>query len=403
MACLVPACASETETNQNAPAKGETSLEGSNSCVVTATTPVAWTATTPLGTPEQLFAHFAGTCQAPFTWDGSGWVKLFNLVNLSPPSGNETLTTTVAIDTATARLIDRKANNTQRTGTPQPCGHLLEVDATVSLSLPSGIIANKQKVTLAATSDKGPATVTLTLPEAQFGTWITVEKIGSTTSLGMQIELEPVGKMCAGRIGLEIQNKVGNIGGVTFGFFASWTDSGCPVTTTAVSLDTPCQGANLRDTIAHAFGQATIPGQWSTGEATTLNLSATPSGAACTASNNRMNVVTIPVAIQASTSDARIQGLVGTGTINVYMADTGGPQLQLDFSLPQSCASTTEKLVYTPIDCAVTETIKIQLHLHQYLPDSSQNGGSISIYVNQRGDNPSLGASEIVTLILTPS
>jgi hypothetical protein len=107
--------------------------------------------------------------------------------------------------------------------------------------------------------------------------------------------------------------------------------------------------------------------------------------------------------IQASTSDARIQGLVGTGTINVFMADTGGPQLQLDFSLSQSCASTTEKLVYTPIDCAVTETIKIQLHLHQYSPDSSQNGGSISIYVNQRGDDPSLGASEVVTLMLTPS
>jgi hypothetical protein len=71
-------------------------------CEVAATTPVAWADPTALGSPAQLFSSFAGSCQAPFAWDASGWGGALTVV---PAQGKSTLSATVQIDTASARLL----------------------------------------------------------------------------------------------------------------------------------------------------------------------------------------------------------------------------------------------------------------------------------------------------------
>src|SRR5512138_2078856 len=77
------------------------SLCGDN-CQVSTTTPVAWTEQTALGSPEQLYSSFAGTCQAPFEWDASPWSGALAVV---PRAGESTLSATVALDPTSARLV----------------------------------------------------------------------------------------------------------------------------------------------------------------------------------------------------------------------------------------------------------------------------------------------------------
>jgi hypothetical protein len=368
-------------------------------CEVTATTPVAWTATTAWGTPEQLFARFAGTCQAPFVWDGAGWN---DTLVFTPLFGQDTLLATVAIDTNSARWKDQKAMATNTLELRPSCGGILEVDATISLVLSSGAVVAGQKVTLTASSAQAPTVATLTLAEAQFGNWIAIQKASSVTALGMQIQLGSVGASCAGTIRLTVEQSLGDARSMSSGRLASWSDNGCAEGETAVPLDVPYQGIDLRTAVASAVSPAEIPGQWSFGEATTLSLSAAPNGMACAGSFAGSDVVTIPVAIAAATADQRIQGLTGTGTIRATVAAGLVSQTQLDLYVKQSCASAAAKMAYLPIDCAITERAEMNLHMNRYASQAATDSGSLIIYQYQRGATPGHGADKVDTLKLAP-
>jgi hypothetical protein len=182
-------------------------------CEVAATTPVAWAEQTALGSPAQLFSSFAGTCQAPFQWDASGWGDALTVV---PVQGKSTLTAAVEIDTASARLL---------THAQAGCPDVLEVDGTATLTLPEGKIADHQPFTLGATTGTTLVALGFTVTEANFGTWVSIQKPDPASTLAMPISVTAVGRGCSGQVGLStnvVHDGIGSGGGGPLG---SWSDT----------------------------------------------------------------------------------------------------------------------------------------------------------------------------------
>lgn len=179
-------------------------------CQVTATASVTPGAQTPIGTSEQVFALFNGTCKAPFHWDGAG----SSFVTVQPLQGQSTLTVTVAVDLSSARWQTRRA-------TPM-CSDTMEAQGTVTLELPEGKIADRRPVTLSASAATGPTALYFRLNEADFGPWIALRKSDPQASLSMDVRVTAMGSSCAGSIELAYERVQGSFGSAAGGPFAAW-------------------------------------------------------------------------------------------------------------------------------------------------------------------------------------
>jgi len=351
-------------------------------CEVGATTPVAWDEQTALGSPAQLFSSFAGTCQAPFAWDASGWGTS---LTVAPRQGQSTVTVTVALDPASARLQTRE---------PASCPDVLLIDGVATLDLPEGKVADRQPFTLSATGGSAPAALTFTIKEADFGAWVSVQKSDPSSTVAMSVMVTDLGRACSGEVGLRTEVVHDGIGSGAGGPLASWSDTGCGTGTTGVSLGQPWRGTDLVAAIASSYGQATWSGAWSDGTATTLALAAAPAAVVACAETlaNGMSVLTIPVDVVASSADARVQGLTGRGTVRINVSQTTLWDQQLNMSTDLVCATEAEALPYTGASCATTRKVTAQLHLNRYMTDASADGGSLELYVYQR-QSPQAGAA----------
>jgi hypothetical protein len=187
-----------------------------DSCTVGATTPVAWTEQTALGSPEQLFSGFAGTCQAAFQWDASGWGSTLTVV---PPKGSSTIRATVELDTATARLA---------THTQTYCPDVLQIDGLATLVLPEGVIADHQPFTLSATAGIQLVSLAFTVKEASFGPWASVQKQDPSATLSMPITVDAMARGCSGHVGLSTQVVHDGMGSGAGGPLGSWSNGTAP-------------------------------------------------------------------------------------------------------------------------------------------------------------------------------
>jgi hypothetical protein len=196
-------------------------------CQPSAKAALAWTEQTALGTPEQLFSPFAGSCQAPFHWssgDESG------ILSVDPPQGQSTVTVTVAVDSTSARRVIE---------TPASCPSLLQVDGTVTLELPEGKVADQRPVTLSALMASGlaaPASFSFALDEKDFGPWVSIRKSDPQISLGMTIWVTALDLACSGEIQLSWRGARGDVSLGGTGQFATWSDTGCGVGQGAASI-----------------------------------------------------------------------------------------------------------------------------------------------------------------------
>jgi len=363
-------------------------------CEVLATTPVAWTEQTALGSPEQLFASFAGSCQAPFQWDASGWGSTLTIV---PVQGQSTLTATVTLDTASARLL---------THTTGGCPDVLQIDGTATLDLPEGKVADQQPFTIGASAGLIPSTLGFVLKEESFGPWVSIQKSDPSATLSMSVTVSPPGLACSGQIGLGTQTIKGNVGSGSGGPLGSWSDTGCGAGQVGVDPAQPWQGIDVAAAIATTFGQATLSGTWSDGSATTLVLTtATLATAACAESlANGFTVVTVPVDVVATSADGRVQGLSGRGSVRVSVNQSSLRDLQLNLSTDLVCASEADTLPYAGASCAIDGQVTAQLHFNHYTDDRAMDAGSLELYVFER-QNPSPGiggADRVDSLILGP-
>jgi hypothetical protein len=350
-------------------------------CEVSATIPAAWTEQTELGSPEQLFSSFAGTCQAPFQWDASGWSSA---LTIAPSQGQSTLTATVALDHDSARLVVR---------TPEACPDLLEIDGTVTLDLPEGKVADQQPFTISASAESAPTSLGLTLKEEDFGPWVSIQKLDPESTLSMPITVTALGRACSGQVSLSSQTIHGNSGSGFGGPLASWSDTGCGVGQIAVNLSQPWQGIDLGAAIAASYGQATLSGAWSDGSTTTLALATSTSATVVCAetTSNGSSVVTVPVDVLANTADGRVQGLSGQGTIRISLNQASLWQLELGLYADLICAAEADVLPYAGASCAVDQRVTAQLHFTRYATGQTADGGSLEIYVYQR-QSPTAGS-----------
>ena len=180
-------------------------------CQASSTTPVAWTDQTALGNPEAVFAPFAGSCQAQFSWDATGWSST---AVVEPVQGASTLSVTVVLDTSSARFV---------TQTPSGCSSLLEVDGTATLALPEGKVVDQRPFTLSASAGFVPPYVAISLKEAEFGPWVSIQKTDPAAELAMSIQISPPAQGCSGQVMLSYQRVSNGIGQGGGGPFASWS------------------------------------------------------------------------------------------------------------------------------------------------------------------------------------
>ena len=354
-------------------------------CKVSTTTPVAWTEPTALGSPEQLFSAFAGTCQAPFQWDASAWS---GTVTVTPPQGQSTLTATVALNAASARLV---------THTAASCPDTLQIDGTATLELPQGKVADQQPFTLSASAGMAPTAISFVLKESDFGPWVSIQKLDPSSTLSLPITVSPPGRACSGQVGFSSQTVKNGVGSGAGGPFASWSDTGCGVGQIGVSLAQPWQGIDLAATIAAAYGQATLSGTWSDSGTTALALAtSTTATVACAETfSTGFTVVTVPVDVRASTADGRVQGLSGQGNVRVTVNQASLWQLDLNLSTDLTCATQADTLAYPGARCAIERQVTAQLHFTRYLSDRATDGGSLELYVYGR-QSPQTGAADRV-------
>lgn len=372
---------------------GENSRCGDSQCEVASTTPVAWTDPTALGSADALFASVAGSCQAPFHWDGGNWAET---ATVEPAQGQSTITVTVALDPSSSRVV---------TYTPEGamCPSQIQVDGTVTLELPEGKIVERWPVTFSS-GDLATGRVSVNLNEADFGAWLSISKLDPATTLSMSISLTTPNKGCAGEIRLSYQRGEKNAGSGASGPLASWSSTGCSVGTVAVDLAQPWQEMDIAAAIASTFGQATLPGTWGDGTATSLALTTTvSSGTVCAEVHaNGANTVVVPVDVVASTADARVRGLVGKGNVRAMFLPSGLSQLQLWLSTDLVCASTADVLPYTGADCATVKRVTAQLGLNHYLDEPTINGGELTLYLYQRQGVGEGAADRVDKLVLSP-
>ena len=352
-------------------------------CKVSTTTPVAWTEQTALGSPEQLFSSFAGSCQAPFKWDGSGWG---GTLTVAPPQGQSTLTATVAVDPDSARLLTR---------TPSGCPDLLEIDGTATLELPEGKVADRHPFTISASAGMAPVALSFAVKEEDFGPWVSIQKSDPDMTLSMPVSLTALGRACSGQVGLQemiVYSGGGSGGG---GPLASWSDTGCAVGQIGVSLAQPWQGIDLAAAITAAFDQAPLAGTWSDGSTTALALAtSTRATVACAETlPDGSTVVAVPVDVLASTADGRVQGLSGQGNVRVTLNQASLWQLQLGLYTDLTCATTADALPYTGASCATDRQVTAQLHFNRYPSDQATDGGGLDLYVYER-QSPKAGTGE---------
>jgi hypothetical protein len=373
--------------------------DGAHDCVVTSTTAVGWTETTPVGTPEEVFAQVPGTCEAPFVWDGTGWT---GTLTLDPATGESTVTVTVDVDEASARWVEtEKAPDASGI---VACGPSLEVDVTVTLDLPEGPVVSQQHTSLAVQQQLGISS--LEVPPIRFsvdatdiGDWVTIAAANSDTTTTLNFTVAPLQRTCAGEVGLwtDTPSATGGaaVGGTTGGMgrFASWSNTGCGVDEFPVNLDEPYEGLDLRAAVEQAFGDVQLSGAWEDGGTTTMILKA--NATAVDVCGDALAVV-IPVDVVAETADGRIVSLSGPGTVHAFVHGESLVQLDLWLSEELTCDSETDLLPYRSADCASVAQVTAQLGFNEYLDGSGPTGGQVELYVVNRESSAAAGAADRV-------
>ena len=375
---------------------GPTMGDSASNCQVASSTPVDWTDSADAGTTEQVLSELAGTCSAPFTWDASGWTST---LTVEPPTGSSTVTATVTLDHSSLHSVRFEPAASATQGLQPSCdGSALQVDSRITLALPDSDVIENYPATITVADGSTAPNLQFVVDSSQFGNWLTVAQLGSTTTVEMTVEMSPIREACAGNITMNSLTTQGSTGtGEAQGSFASWSDSGCKVGTTPVDLSQPYQGVDIAAAIGNAFNKTNLAGSWDTGVGTTLNLGVSvASGIVCAEPSGSYTIITVPVDILASTADSRVVSLAGQGTVRVTI--TGGAlfDLELWLSTDLVCQSSTDVLSYRSSDCGQVKSVTAQLGSNRYFDSANADYGRLELYVYLRSSTASPGAADRV-------
>lgn len=144
--------------------------------------PIAWTDSTDMGTPEDRFCGYSGTCTADLSWDWSGGD---GLATVAPAQGQTTVRTTVEVQPSTAR----------------GCASTLQVDAWVTLEIGGTIIAKQRPVLLTVTG-RQTSSITFALNQEDLRSWISIQNVDPAQTLEVSVDMAPLTRACVGGIAI---------------------------------------------------------------------------------------------------------------------------------------------------------------------------------------------------------
>ncbi len=352
--------------------------EGDSGCYRCTIRSVLWDEETVAGIPAQLFEGVPGTCQASLTWDNTGQTHLSALWStenvaeqalVTPASGESMLTATIAVDTTSARLITQKYGPATAEVDGPSCPPSLEVDVTVTLELEEGGFVLKDERVTIPQRGIGPLGSDLWIRKepAEFVDWVSVESTMSDRTVDASIQLEPLADSCAGRIRLSSTKR--SIDGSESGSnwpFAFWSTTGCPPGESPINLEMPYRDADLAQAILQRFNEDEFVGEWDAGGSTTLSIDASfPGSLACADGDSDATArVTMPLRLEATSADGRIQDLLVDGTLDATVEEDGTlAALEFHGNAELRCASESDLLAYRTVDCAAIETVPVELTL----------------------------------------
>jgi hypothetical protein len=150
-------------------------------------TPIAWTDSTDMGTPQDRFCGYSGTCTADLSWDWSGGD---GLATVAPVQGQTTVRTTVGLESSTAR----------------GCSSALQVDAWVTLELGGKIVAEQRPVLLTATG-RQTSSITFAVKEEDLRSWLSIQSVDPGQALEVSVDMAPLTSACVGGIAIRASGK----------------------------------------------------------------------------------------------------------------------------------------------------------------------------------------------------
>jgi hypothetical protein len=363
-------------------------------CELVSTTSVGWTEQTDFGAPSEVFGALAGSCEAPFSWDGSGWS---DMATVDPATGQSTISATVEVDKASARWVEQAPEGSTLDSFCEP---VLEVDGKVTLELTEGTIVRAEPVTIAVDEPTPPLGIVFSLNQGEFGNWVSVETQDETAQVTMSVEMMPVSDVCTGNVTLSVAVSQGGRGmGAGQSGFAQWSETGCGVGQYAVDLDETYEGVDLPAAVQDAFDGQRFDVTWQQdGKDTKLDLALEVAETdVCAEDSGLMPIVVLPVDIELSTADGLVD-LSGRGTVRASVEDGVVQHLELWMSADFACQSEADTLPYDAVDCAGSDSMTAQFGLN-YSPDGipPYTGGELLyLYVHPRDSTSPSGAFDRV-------
>jgi hypothetical protein len=376
VALLLNACVVSEIGNPKNSAGGSDLGDG---CVTESERPIGWTEKSKTGvSPADVFGEVAGTCQAPFQWDGTGWG---DTLVVNPVSGESTIEVTIEIDEASAVFIKSKPEESN-SGIKPPCPDSFEASARVSLATEDGAFKENKTVTITYSDGDRMPRIDFSVSAENLSGTLAIEP-SDNWEVSLNTQIMPIQRECAGSIGLSanrrIDKKTGE--GVAQGDFASWSTSNCEFGTRSVDLAERYQGISLVDEIEKLWGDSVYQGVWDDDGTTEFVLEVdTSAETGCVENMGIYAVVSVPVTVESHTSDGRISRMNGNGSVRATIQDNNSlSQLDLWMSEDIKCGSSFD-FSYASIDCSKVDHVTAQLGINHYYQNNGQNGGSAELY-----------------------
>ncbi|MDJ0764782.1 MAG: hypothetical protein QNJ97_17510 [Myxococcota bacterium] len=403
------ACSADKKNNQEA---SDGHLDG-DACKIESKTPVGWEDQTDIGVPKDIFSDLAGTCEAPFKWDGFGWQG--SGLSIAPDIGEGSANAAVQVDESSVVFVQTKP--THNSVDDDMCEDYLMANAQVTIEILDSPVVSNKEVEINAYSQNQRLDVSFTLNEADIRSWdtgaqaVAISTESGVTNLGMNIELMPLGAACVGEARFTTTESLGAGTAVSSnGPFGFWSNTGCGMWEQIVDITQLVDIETLQSEITETFDDRPFNGFWQEGEdqededqedgdPTILRVAVTLlQTEICSETEASLDApLDVPVELVANTDDGIIKDLVGDGSVPITIDSQGIQYIgALQAMINLQCQSETDSLPVTTADCSIVDSIEAQL----YTGDPREDDGELSLYIYHRDGNPNGAPDEVLQLLL---
>jgi hypothetical protein len=346
------------------------------------TTALAWDEAAPMigVSAEEAFTDMAGSCATALRWDASGAG-----IAIDPPSGDTEMRVEVAIDHASALLVEPQTPS----GVPSVyCTPFLTVEADVKFETADGVFADSGRVTLSYGKESGAMPLSLWVQSTDLGGSLRAQ-LKSNQQLSFTYRSAGAGNACVGELAIGFNETHASYNSGFAGTAGSWSNTGCPLGKEPIALDgsSALGTAIMREFEAH-WQSTTFAGVWDDdGSATRLQVAITSDAAQACGEMTSLHMVELPVHVVYSTDDGYIEEHATDQHMNFFAAGDSVSQAQLILSESMTCKRGDARFPYLDERCSDYARAEAQIALNRYsgLPES----GRLEVYKYKAGGDGS--------------